>query len=734
VKQLLQDARSGEISVAEVPAPQLLPGCVLVRTAASVISPGTERASAEFAGKSLAAKALDRPDLARDLWNKVQRDGLLSAWQSARTRLERPQSLGYSSAGSVLAVGGGVTGIGAGDRVACAGAGYAAHAEVVCVPRLLTAVVPRGSQVPFDQAAFATLGAVALHGIRTAGVQLGDNVAVIGLGLMGQLTVQLLKAAGATVFAMDLLPARAELALRSGARAACAAAAEFRDLCAQLTRGHGVDSVVITAETAGSDPVNLASVIARDRGTVVAVGTIGLNLERRGYYEKELDFRISRSYGPGRYDSAYEQGGRDYPIGYVRWTETRNMEAFLGLLADNKLAVGSLITHRLPIERAREAYALIHDRASNSMGLVLTYEADSSTSQRLEPGAATPVDAKGGQPVSVGVLGAGSFASAILLPAIRKDRDTTLVAVCAATGPHSRHAGQKFGCRYSTTNEREVLGNAGLNTVVVATRHHLHARQVIAALEAGKHVFCEKPLCLTREELAEIAAAFSPVAGKLRLMVDFNRRFAPMAQKLKEFLTDVHEPLAMSYRVNAGALPADHWINDPLQGGGRILGEICHFIDLLSFLAGSPVAEVQANPLASDLRYSHENLQIALRMASGSQGTITYVANGDRAYSKERLEVFGGGATAVLDDFRRLDLVRHGRKQTTHSRLRQDKGHQAAWAAFSASVREGKPNPIPWEEIVRSTLATFGAAESAATGKAVLVDAGSIPARRPPSE
>jgi predicted dehydrogenase/threonine dehydrogenase-like Zn-dependent dehydrogenase len=722
MKQLLQNARTGEIAVAELPAPQLLPGCVLVRTASSVVSPGTERAAAEFAEKSLLGKARARPDLVRDVLAKVRRDGLLPAWESARGRLDQPVSLGYSSAGTVIGVGEGVSGVQVGDRVACAGANYAAHAEIVCVPRLLMALVPPVSSVLFEEAAFTTLGAVALHGIRTGEVKLGDNVAVIGLGLMGQLTVQLLKAAGARVFGMDIQPQRAELALQSGTIGACASAEEFRDLCLQSSGGNGVDAAIITAETPSSDPVNLAGEISRDRGIVVAVGTVGMDLQRRRYYEKELDFRVSRSYGPGRYDAAYEQGGRDYPIGYVRWTETRNMAAFLDLLANGKLNVGALITHRFPIAHAQQAYELIsRSGAAASLGVVLTYEPDSEYRQRVDLAAPAQAVAPP-QQVSVGLLGAGNFATTVLLPAIKRRGAVEFRGICAATGVHSGQAAEKLGFQYCTTDEAEVLGDPRVNTVIIATRHHLHASQTIAALAAGKHVFCEKPLCLTREELQEVVSAYA-AAPHLKVMVDFNRRFSPMAVRLKEFLSQVHEPLALHYRVNAGPLSQDHWIYDPQQGGGRIIGEVCHFVDLLRFLAAAPATEVEAEAISGGGQAQLDNVVASLHFANGSHGTISYLSNGDRGFPKERLEVFGGGISAALDDFRKLEMVRHGKTQVVRSRWRQDKGHAAAWSAFAASIEPGSANPIRFEEIVGTTLATLAVVESASAGKPVKIDA-----------
>jgi len=735
MKQVLQDARHGQISVAEVPAPQLLPGCVLVRVTASVVSAGTERASAEFASKSLMQKARARPDLVREVIGKIQREGILSALQAVRSRLDQPQAPGYSSAGTVIAAGEGVNDLQPGDRVACAGAGFAVHAEVACVPRLLVAKIPAGNagnEAPFEEAAFATLGAVALHGIRTAEVKLGDLVAVIGLGLLGQLTVQLLNAAGCRVLGLDINPARAQLARELAADAVAVSAADFDNLCQERSQGLGVDSVLIAAETASSDPVNLAGALARDRAIVVAVGTVGIDIERKAFFEKELDFRISRSYGPGRYDSAYEQKGRDYPVGYVRWTETRNMQAFLQLLAEKKVSVGPLITHRFPIERAQHAYDLITGKSGDPfLGVVIQYPeaADESPTLRLVPppeSAARPIESGAGKGISVGLLGAGVFAASTLLPAIKSSGETTLSGVCSATGARTQHTARTFGFAYCTTETAQIIRDPAINTVVIATRHHLHADQVLAALGAGKNVFCEKPLCLTEGELRSIVCAYRqlPAGHRPALMVGFNRRFAPMIARMKEFLAPIAEPLALTYRINAGYLAPDHWVNDPEQGGGRIRGEVCHFVDTLMFLAASPIVEVEARPVANAGRYSGDNLLASIRFANGSEGTITYLANGDRSFSKERLEVFGGGAVAVLEDFRRLELARNGGKQTLRSRFRQDKGHRAEWAAFAASICQSRESAIPFEEIVSSTLATLRLYESAATGKRLAVNAG----------
>lgn len=569
---------------------------MLVQIAASVVSAGTERASAEFAKKNLWQKAKSRPDLVREVISKVQRDGIFSAMHAVRSRLDQPQTPGYSSAGTVVSVGEGVTDLRPGDRVACAGAGYAVHAEFAWVPRLLVARIPAredepSDRVPLDEAAFATLGAVALHGIRISEAKLGDRVAVIGLGLLGQLTVQLLKAAGCRVLGLDLDGSRAELARQMGADAVTHSAEAFRDVCAQVSGGLGVDIVLITAETSSSDPVNLGGAIARDRAVVVAVGTVGIDIERKSYYEKELDFRISRSYGPGRYDTAYEQKGRDYPIGYVRWTETRNMEAFVQLLAERKVNLAPLITHRFPIEQAQSAYDLILGRTSEPfLGVVIQYPAEAQPLRSLS--LVRTLESKGARPkqrVAVGLLGAGGFASSTLIPAMKASSTTSLISVCSATGSHAIHAAAKFHFQNCTTDDSQLITDDQINTIVIATRHHLHAAQVLAGLSAGKNVFCEKPLCLSEDELKNIVRAYSGARERSRLMVGFNRRFAPMTTKLKAFLSDISEPLAFHYRINAGYLPPDHWVNDREQGGGRILGEVCHFIDLLMFLAGSPI-------------------------------------------------------------------------------------------------------------------------------------------------
>jgi predicted dehydrogenase len=518
-------------------------------------------------------------------------------------------------------------------------------------------------------------------------------------------------------------------------------AAEFRDLCFQKTGGWGVDKVLITAETPSSDPVNLAAELARDRAIVVAVGTVGMELQRKLYYEKELDFRVSRSYGPGRYDAAFEQKGRDYPIGHVRWTETRNMEAFLEFISDGKLKLAPLITHRFALDDSKRAYEVISGKSGEAfLGVLIHYPAGeegatrsveiaSLMAEKVALNARATAVMNG---VGIGVLGAGNFAQNTLLPALKNIAGVSLVGVCNATGPRSLKVAEKFGFAYCTNSENEVLDDPKINAVVIGTRHHLHAKQTLAALNAGKAVFCEKPLCLNEEELSALVCVSAqgdsssvPSSGASPLlMVGFNRRFAPMAQEMKKFLSGIHEPIAIHYRVNAGYIPADHWVHDPEQGGGRLLGEVCHFVDFVCFLAGACPVEVQTQGLGNSRQYAADNVLVTLKFASGTVGTISYLANGDRSASKERVEVLGGGAVAVLEDFRRLEMVRHGRKQIARTRWSTDKGHRAEMEAFVDAVKNGKPSPVAFEQIVGSTLATLRLQNSLQTGQALPVQLG----------
>lgn len=658
MKQLVQDFKSGAVQVVEVPVPAATRGMVLVRNAFSVVSAGTERMTVATGQASLLEKARQRPELVKQVFANVRREGVAATVRKVQAKLDQWKQLGYATAGTVIEVGDGVTGLAPGDQVACAGQDYASHAEIVCVPQNLCARVPAG--VELAHAAFTTLGAIAMQGIRQADVRLGESVAVIGLGLIGQLTVQLLRAAGCRVFGHD---PRAE---------ACAG-------IEPAPPGH-VDAAIITASAPSNEPLVLAGELCRDRGRVVLVGVTGMELPRDIYYRKELEFRLSRSYGPGRYDPQYEEHGVDYPVGYVRWTEQRNMQAFLELLAAGKLNLAPLITHTFAIAEATKAYEVV--LAKSGVGVVLKYPESGSG-----PSAAT-VGAPGPFPraeVGLGLIGAGSYAQGVLLPLFQASKDVTLATVCNASGVKAEKARAKFGFASATANWRDVIADARINTVVVATRHNLHAEIVTAALRAGKTVFCEKPLCLREDELEQIIQA-----GSDRLMVGFNRRFAPFAASVRA----VPAPKVMRYRVSVPPLPREHWVNDPEIGGGRILGEVCHFVDFLQFAAPSRLVSVFAQGFGGD------NVQVSLRFADDSLGAVDYFSVADAALAKEHIEAFGGGQHLFVDDFR-------------------DKGQAEEVRQFIAAVKTGGPMPIPFVELVASTRATFAVVRSLQTGQAV---------------
>ena len=724
MKQLLQNIKNGETVIVEVPIPQVQPGMALVRTQASLVSAGTERMLVEFGEKSLLGKALARPDLVRQVVDKARREGVISTVESAFNRLDQPMPLGYSSAGLIELVGDGLQGFKAGDRVACAGGGYAVHAEYALVPCNLLALLP--DQVDFESAAFTTLGTIALHGFRLSGAQLGESVGVVGLGLLGLLSVGIARAAGCKVFGVDLDEQRVKLALELGATAALRPQAV--EAAQAFSHGLGLDHILICADTPTNDPVELAGEIARDRGHVVAIGAVGLTIPRKIYYQKELSFINSRSYGPGRYDPAYEEAGQDYPIGYVRWTEGRNLEAFVDLLAKGLVDVRPLITHRFPIENAAEAYDLITGKTGQPfLGVLLTYPQLASKKVKLqatfEPVKKDSLPITGANTIRLGVLGAGNFANAVMLPALKKIPSIELISITSGSGNHAEFSAKKFGFKSTAASENEILQDPEVNTISILTRHHLHAEQVMRALQAGKHVFCEKPLATTPEQLSRIKDQLQSSENAPLLMVGFNRRFAPLSQKLYEFINPRQEPLATTYRINAGSIPLNHWVQDPLQGGGRIIGEACHFVDFLTYLVGALPTTVTAYSLPDDNRYRQDNVVMTFTFPDGSIGTVIYLANGDKAFGKERVEVFVGGKVAVLDDFRSLELVAQGHRQVIHSRLRQDKGHRAEWEAFSRAILAGGPAPVPYEQIFGVHEATFAVIEAIHSKQSVSIGA-----------
>jgi predicted dehydrogenase/threonine dehydrogenase-like Zn-dependent dehydrogenase len=722
MKQVIQSFAKGETIIAEVPTPTLRARGVLVQTRASLVSAGTERMLVNFAGKNLLQKAKARPDLVRQVIDKVRTEGILTTYESVSNRMDQPMPLGYSSAGDILSVGAQVIGFQPGDRVACAGGGYAGHAEIAYVPRnLIASFAPA---ITYDEACFATLGAIAMQGIRQGEVALGANVAVIGLGLVGQLGVQMLKAAGARVFGIDPNAERVALALQMGANQACRNEIAPANAHA-FTSGRGFDAVLITADTSSSEPILLAGTIARSRAIIVVVGAVGMEVPRKIIYDKELQLRLSRSYGPGRYDPEYEDKGRDYPYDYVRWTEQRNIEAFLQLLSSRSISVMPLITHRFPIAQATKAYDLITGKTGEPfLGVVLTYPESPDTKETINVRSRGPTENITGstsvQRVRLGIIGAGNFANATLLPVIKRLDEIELVGIASSGGLTARVAADRFGIGYCTTSVDKILTDPDINTVAILTRHNQHADQVIAALRGGKAVYVEKPLCLTSDELNRIILEYTAAPVPPSVMVGFNRRFAPFIVELKEHLLSVREPLLLHYRVNAGYIPKEHWVQDPVEGGGRLLGEGCHFIDLLVHLAGTAPRRVIAHALPDGGRYSQDNLSVTIEFENGSLGVMTYVANGDKGFPKEFLEVFGGGMAARMDNYRTL-MIRGGRGTTIQrkARLRQDKGHRAEWEAFSGHLLGRGGPPIAFRDIVLSMEATLAARLSLEAGEPI---------------
>ncbi|MBI1922655.1 bi-domain-containing oxidoreductase [Candidatus Poribacteria bacterium] len=713
MKQLVQNFKTGELLLEEIPPPMLQAGRLLVQNAYSLISAGTERSTVSTGQASLLSKAKQRPDLVKQVVESVQREGIVATYKKVRARLETLKPLGYSSAGIVLGSDG--EAFQPGDRVACGG--YAHHAELIAVPKNLCVKVPDG--VALDEAAFTMLGAIAMQGVRQAQVQVGERGVVVGLGLVGLLTVSILKAAGCKVLGVDISASHFPIAQELGCDAVCMTS-ELVGRASDFTRGNGADAILLTAATQSNEPIALAGEVARKKAKIVVVGVVGLNVPRDPhYYRKELDIRFSCSYGPGRYDPEYEEQGHDYPVGYVRWTENRNMEAFLDLLAEGKIKLRSLITHVFPIEKALDAYNLILGKRNEPyIGVLLKYDEQKhlEDSPRLLSTGAPPKTGK----VSVGLIGAGSFAQNYLIPGLKAGKGVALKAVCTATGISAKSVADKFGFEHFTTDIEDIFNDDEINTVFIATRHHLHTPYVLKALETGKHVYVEKPLCISETELEALVELYQRKSDEVApplVMVGFNRRFAPMTLELKAFLRDVNEPLILTYRVNAGFIPSEHWVHDSQEGGGRIIGEVCHFVDIIQYLAGSPITSVYARALPNNGRYHNDNVAITLNLENASVGTVIYLANADKGLPKEKIEAFGGGRAGVIEDSREIALFRNGTKRRW--KRTQDKGHKAEIQAFLQAVEQGKPSPVPLDEAVNTTSAIFKILKSLEIGKPI---------------
>lgn len=729
MKQVTQHNKTGEVRVEQVPVPAIKSGHLLVKTRFSVISAGTEKASISQRKSSMLEKAKAHPELVLRVLEQVRQYGLLATYRRVKSRLESTAPIGYSASGVVVAVGDEVSGFKTGDRVACAGGGYANHAEFMLIPRHLCAKVPKN--IDLEDAAYSTLGAIALQGVRQAGPTLGETVVVIGLGLLGQLTVQLLKANGCSVIGIDLDAAAVKLAKDCGADVALQReTGDVNNVVRSFTNARGADAVIITAATRSSDPVELAGDLCREKGRVVLVGDVGIRLPRAAYYMKELDFRLSRSYGPGRYDVEYEERGHDYPVGYVRWTEKRNLEEFLRLLSARSVDVKRLTTHRFSIDEARAAYSLITEskpkQRQHYIGIVLKYgdeEKEDLASLQRTVELSTRDVARAPSDVMIGFLGAGSFAQGFLLPHLRRARDVSLVGVCTGNGLNATNVARTFGFKFATTDPREILGKDSINSVFITARHNLHAPYVIDALKGGKHVFVEKPLALTSDELKSIERAYRSATSRkpeLVLMVGFNRRFSPHVQHVKRFFDAAIGPYIIQYRVNAGFVPKTHWTRDPVEGGGRIIGEVCHFVDLMQYMTGSMPVRIFAEPLTSEGGKSadDDSLVITLTFRDGSVGTIAYLANGDASMPKERVELSSTGRSAVIDNFQRLTLYQQGKVRTFKLRA-VDKGHREEVRSFLQAVRLGMPSPTPFESVVATTNATLKILQSLQLGTPV---------------
>jgi predicted dehydrogenase/threonine dehydrogenase-like Zn-dependent dehydrogenase len=709
MQQILQDLGSGSTTLVEAPAPQVRAGCLLIDTRTSLISSGTERMLVDFGRAGMLAKARAQPEKVKQVLEKVRTDGLLTTVDAVRSKLAQPIPLGYSNVGVVRAVGRGVEGFAVGDRVVSNGP----HADVVCVPQNLCARIPDG--VDDEAASFVVVASIGLQGIRLVQPTLGEAVVVTGVGLIGLLTVQLLRAHGCRVLAIDFDQGKLDLARQFGAET-CNPGAGEDPVAAGLafSRGVGVDAVIVTASTKSSDPISQAAQMSRKRGRIVLVGVTGLELNRAEFYEKELTFQVSCSYGPGRYDPSYEDGGNDYPLGFVRWTEQRNFVAVLDMLASGQLVTAPLVTHRIPFVEAPSAYeTLTTDK--QALGLVLDYghavDARHAGTVPLSRAAtpAAPAAAGQGEAPVIGLIGAGNYASRMLIPAF-KAAGGDLHTIASAGGTSGVVHGERSGFRFATTDTQALLADSAVNTVAIATRHNSHARFTTEALNAGKHVFVEKPLCLTREELDGIRAAHA-AAGKL-LMVGFNRRFAPLVVKMKGLVDRVAEPKTFMLVMNAGAIPADHWTQDPEVGGGRILGEACHHIDLMRHLAGSPITSIHARRMGDNPAQplTEDKAVITIGFADGSFGTVHYLANGGSSFPKERIEVFAAGRTLQLDNFialRGFNWPGFGKEKL----WRQDKGQTPCAAAFLGAIAEGRESPIPADQLFEVAEATLTAVD-----------------------
>ncbi|MBW8040405.1 MAG: zinc-binding dehydrogenase [Planctomycetes bacterium] len=710
MKQVLQNLKTGELEVAELPSPQVRKGALLIQTRASLISAGTERMIVEFSKANLISKARQQPEKVKQVLDKIKTDGLLPTLEAVFSKLDEPMPLGYCNAGVVLDVGSDVSDFVPGDRVISNGP----HAEIVCVPKNLCAKIPEG--ISDESAAFTVLSSVGLQGIRLLSPSLGEKFVVYGLGLVGLLSVQLLRAHGCEVIGIDLNPARLKLAQGYGARIVTAGSGgDLVSAANAWTEGKGVDGVLITAAAKTDEIIQQSAQMCRKRGRIVLVGVVGLNLRRSDFYEKEITFQVSCSYGPGRYDNKYEQSGQDYPRGFVRWTAQRNFQAVLDIMQAEKLNVDDLITNRFALEDASQAYDVVI-KSPHALGVILKYVDEVEQSPKL---AITSASVPAAHAATVSVIGAGNFSKMILVPSISK-AGGRIAYIADLNAAAAQHLAKKYVAENAVTDYRLLLQDPEVNAVLIAVPHNLHARLVCEAIEAGKHVFVEKPLAMNENELSNIIEVVTKAKDRF-VMVGFNRRFSPHTVKLEALLAGRSEPLCMNMIVNAGYISPEHWVHDPVVGGGRIIGEGCHFFDLMVHLTRSRIKTVASMMVGQGVAVCEDKMSIILGFEDGSIGTVNYFANGSKKYPKETLEVFSEGRVARLENFR--IVLGYGFKNFRKFKTaRQDKGHRAEFAAFVDLVANGGDPLIPLDQLVNVTRASFAAVESAKTGKTIEIE------------
>jgi len=720
--QLIQNYRNGEIELADVPVPNCSSNSILIKNISSLISIGTEKSIIDLGKKSLLGKAKARPDLVKRFLDKAKKEGFLKTFQEALGRLDNPTPLGYSSAGIVVEVGANIHKFSPGDRVACIGAGYASHAEYISVPENLCCKIP--DNVSFEEASFGMLGIIALHGIRCANLTFGENVAVIGLGLLGLLTVQILKAYGSKVVGFDIDPNKVKLSQELGIDYAFNDLDQFKKAVEIFSNGFGTDAVIVTAATKSDEPINIAVEIVRMKGKIVLVGVTDIHPDRNDMWHKEVELVVSKAGGPGIFDPFYEIRGIDYPIGYVRWTENRNLEEFLRLISEKRVNVNKLITHKSLINDALKVYEDLLRNSANYIGVILQYPDSHVKNYKNDRTKYLNrlYQTKNDQ-INIGVIGAGLFGKAILLPTLSKIKDVNLSIISTSSSANVYHTGKKYKFNTITTNYHEVLESQNINAVVILTPHSQHKKMVIEALSNNKHVFVEKPLCINQQELQEIDDIYTKLISDNNapfLMVGYNRRFSPHSQQVYQHLEKRINPIMIQYRINAGFVPKSHWVHSEEEGRSRIVGEICHFVDMLIFLTGNNPTKIYAERVKGDDQgiINSDNINITISFQDGSVGNIFYTASGDKAFSRERVEIYSEGKTIVIEDYKETTVYFNG-KRKSYKTINQDMGYRNELENF-IDVIKGKSKPLlTYREIYDSTSTIFKIEESITKGEPI---------------